>query len=350
MISGYVIDESTAEPIENVNVYISNTTFGSSTNKEGFYSIKSIPPNIHDLIVSVIGYKTVEQKIIIIKDSNIKQNFKLTPIIYEVSSIDISAPIPEQWLSDLEKFKIIFLGKTFRAKECVIENPEVLDFQSKSGTLSAIAQKPLTIKNKLLGYKIYCSSLNFEYTMNRNTWSWKITPHFEDLPSEDSIQIKKWDINRQVAYFGSMYHFLMSLKQNKLNQNGYYIYISDNSRITFSTERHSVFKVDYNSIIKPGYNNKFHKIKFNNFLLVKNHSIQDHITDFNDLQIEFGENYQNSWIKLKYGEMNIDEYGYPIEDKAFLVYGYWATLGIADLLPRYYKFNNDSNINDELEN
>jgi hypothetical protein len=37
--------------------------------------------------------------------------------------------------------------------------------------------------------------------------------------------------------------------------------------------------------------------------------------------------------------MTIDEYGYPTEENAFVVHGYWATLGVADLLPRYYQFN-----------
>jgi len=62
-ISGYVLDNSTSKPLENVNVYIANTTFGSSTDKEGFYIINSIPPNIHEIIVSIVGFNSIEQKI-----------------------------------------------------------------------------------------------------------------------------------------------------------------------------------------------------------------------------------------------------------------------------------------------
>ena len=53
--------------------------------------------------------------------------------------------------------------------------------------------------------------------------------------------------------------------------------------------------------------------------------------------------YQNSWLKLRHKEMTIDEYAYPIVENNFIVYGYWATLGIADLLPKYYEFNLQSN-------
>jgi hypothetical protein len=73
-------------------------------------------------------------------------------------------------------------------------------------------------------------------------------------------------------------------------------------------------------------------------LLVENYSTEDHIKNEYNFDIEFGETYMQSWIKLKYGKMTIDNYGYPVEDDAFIVHGYWATLGIADLLPRYFKY------------
>lgn len=339
-ISGYIIDNITAEPIESVNVYLANTTFGSSTDKDGFYIIKSIPPNIHELIVSVLGYNTLEQKLLVTKSSNIKHNFVLRPIIYEWPAIDITSTIPEQWLKNLKTFKDKFLGQSFRSEECLMLNPEVLNFRNESNILFASIEKPLIIINQNLGYKIYCNSLDFQYSGIRNTWSWAIKPRFEELPSGDSLQILRWKINRQIAYFGSMYHFLMSLKQNKLPEEDYSIFVSDKPLKFLSMEHNPVFKANIDSIKQPGIDKRYHKIKSNKFLLIKNHSIDDHFSFTDDFSAEFGETYQESWLKLKYGEMTIDEYGYPVEDDAFIVYGYWATLGVADLLPRYYNFKN----------
>jgi carboxypeptidase-like protein len=342
-ISGYILDNSTSKPLENVNVYITNTTFGSSTDREGFYIIKSIPPNVHELIVSIVGYETIEQKLIVKMDSKIKKNFKLIPLVYEVSAIDISSSIPEEWLKNLEIFKNVFLGQTFRAQQCRIENPEVLDLQEKSGLLTATAVQPLIIFNEVLGYKIHCNSLTFKYSMYNKTWNWTIKPRYEELPSKDSTQSLTWKANRQIAYFGSMYHFLMSLKNKQLEPNGYRIFTTDKSNIINSTINDMIFIANLDSIIYPAIDNIHYNLQFDNYLLIKNYSSENLFSDFKNSQIEIGNSYQNSWLKLKHNEMTIDEYAYPIVDNNFIVYGYWATLGIADLLPKYYEFNLRSN-------
>ena len=184
-ISGYVLDKSTSLPLENVNVYITNTTFGSSTDRDGFYMIRSVPPNIHELIVSIVGYKTIEHRLIMSKDSHLKQDFKLDPLVYEGSEIGITASIPEEWLKNLETFKEIFLGKTFRTEYCKIENPEILEFKYESGILNATSREPLIVTNEILGYKIYCNSLMFKYYKNNDTWNWIIKPRYEEIPAND---------------------------------------------------------------------------------------------------------------------------------------------------------------------
>ena len=335
-ISGVIIDNVTAQPIENVNVYIANTTFGSSTDKDGFYSIKSIPPNLHDFIVSAIGYTTIEQRVFVTKDSKIIHNFALRPFIYESSAIDVSATIPEQWLKNLEKFKDIFLGQSFRADYCKIENPEVLNFNDSTYIFKANIQNPLIIKNNILGYKIYCNSLDFQFNPRKNIWSWKIKPRFEEMISEDSSQINLWHLNRQIAYFGSMYHFLLSLKQNKSEEDNYSLFISEKPYKSMQSINNTTFKAEVDSIIRLNFIKQYHTLKFNKYLFVKNYSIENHIQNEDDIDIEFGNTFMESWIKLKFGEMTIDQYGYPVEDNAFIVHGYWATLGVADLLPKYF--------------
>ena len=93
------------------------------------------------------------------------------------------------------------------------------------------------------------------------------------------------------------------------------------------------------SLIKGGILENCSIIHFDKFLSIKNNLIKDHFANLYDLDLEMGEIFQKSWLKLKYGQMTIDEYGYPMEENAFIAHGYWATLGIADLLPKYYQFN-----------
>ena len=153
------------------------------------------------------------------------------------------------------------------------------------------------------------------------------------------MQLYEWNINRRLAYYGSMYHFLLSLKQDKLKDDEFKIFTSDKSGITHPTEHSNVFWAKRNSILKTGTVENYHTIHFSRYLLIKNHSIEEHFTQLEESNFQFGNTFQNSWLKLNFGEMTLDEYGYPVEENAFVVYGYWATLGIADLLPRYYELD-----------
>lgn len=43
-----------------------------------------------------------------------------------------------------------------------------------------------------------------------------------------------------------------------------------------------------------------------------------------------------SWLGLNYPSVTIDKYGYPLEDRAITIYGYWGELGIVSFLPKYF--------------
>ena len=49
-IAGKVLDEETDEPIFFVNVFLSNTTVGTTTDENGHYLIKNALPGAHDLV------------------------------------------------------------------------------------------------------------------------------------------------------------------------------------------------------------------------------------------------------------------------------------------------------------
>ena len=60
-ISGILFDKKTKEPIPNVNIYISNTTWGTTSNSDGTFKISSIFPGSHEIVFSMIGYETHTQ-------------------------------------------------------------------------------------------------------------------------------------------------------------------------------------------------------------------------------------------------------------------------------------------------
>lgn len=95
------------------------------------------------------------------KDSKIEKKIKLKPIVYEAQSIDITSTTPDEWLKNLKIFKNIFLGKTFRAEKCTLENAEVLEFNESASILKAASQNPLIIKNEILGFRVHCAACRF---------------------------------------------------------------------------------------------------------------------------------------------------------------------------------------------
>ena len=89
-IKGYVYDHETGEPVIFVNVAIAGSTFGSSTDVNGFFSIKKIPVGKYKLVAFGIGYDSsfinielkaddiLNEKITITKKSTILRGAKVT--------------------------------------------------------------------------------------------------------------------------------------------------------------------------------------------------------------------------------------------------------------------------------
>ena len=66
-VSGYVKDMANGESSVGTSVYIKEILKGTTTNNSGFYSI-TIAEGEYTLVVSYIGYKSIEQKITLNKN------------------------------------------------------------------------------------------------------------------------------------------------------------------------------------------------------------------------------------------------------------------------------------------
>lgn len=66
-IFGYVVDTNN-RGIELANVYLKGTTTGTSTNKNGYYSIEFEEIDSVTIVFSMVGYETIEQRVALRKD------------------------------------------------------------------------------------------------------------------------------------------------------------------------------------------------------------------------------------------------------------------------------------------
>jgi hypothetical protein len=317
-ISGHVLDQSTGKPIENVNVYIANTTRGMPTDQQGYYIIRNLPAGIHELVASMAGYQYSTRSVLLKMGSHLQADFHLTPIVYETSPTVVLGEVPREWLANLEKFKHYFLGQSEFAHQCEIENPEVLDFAwNSSNFFTATAIAPLVIFNRALGLKIDCVLVYFSWDGSNNKWSWSIKPKFAYLQPLDSAHSIRWKQNRRSANQGSLFHFLKTLIRQKLNEEGYLVYFVDHSGETIWGGAFQFISSDYSTIITPGRSADEWQISFRKYLYIKDY---------------YG---RVSWLKLNLAQVNLDSAGYTKDMNAVEVYGHWATQGVADLLPRY---------------
>lgn len=317
VIKGRVIEQSTGAPLQNVNIYISGTTWGTASDKNGYFRISSLPAGSHDLVASMIGYES-ENKVITLKEDMLYQvEFKLKEIHYELESVEVKGATPDEWIKQLEIFKKRFLGESAFATECIIKNPEIINFNWKSShELQADAEQPVIIINNALGYKINCELVSFLWDTKSQNIRFTVRPAFSELPDSTGLLKDKWNKNRKEVYLGSMDNFLRSAVQNTLSQNGFQVYQDE----TPSIEKKHMHHFDQQLV----------RIDGNEFVM----SFQDYLKI--DYVLNDPAHPEVSWIKLVYPQVTLDKYGYPVQQLPFEVYGYWAEKGLADMLPKYY--------------
>lgn len=88
-ISGKVSEKDTNEPIPYANVIIEGTTLGAATDNDGNYVILNVPPGLHKVTASIIGFQKVTvQDVRVNVDFTTRLDFKL-----KTSAVDLPAVV-----------------------------------------------------------------------------------------------------------------------------------------------------------------------------------------------------------------------------------------------------------------
>jgi outer membrane receptor protein involved in Fe transport len=94
-IAGRITDKATGESLAAANVIIVGTAMGTAANAEGQYTILNVPPGIHNLRVSLIGYGTVIiNDVRVYIDQTARVDVTLASEAIEGSEIVIVAQLP----------------------------------------------------------------------------------------------------------------------------------------------------------------------------------------------------------------------------------------------------------------
>ena len=86
MVSGKVISKEKQEVVDFATVYLKGTTYGCTTNEEGIYHLHA-PAGKYTLVVSAVGYETVEKPVTLVRGERIKMNVAVAPSVTELDEV-----------------------------------------------------------------------------------------------------------------------------------------------------------------------------------------------------------------------------------------------------------------------
>lgn len=326
MIRGRVVDESSGEPLVFVNVFIANTTIGTTTDTAGHYIISNIPYGTHELVVSMMGYEVVSVPLTFNQADMGEYDVKLKPRVLQFPEVKIEAEDMKQWRQDLDVFKREFLGRAGNSAQCLILNPEVLNFQidEESGSLIATAVEPLEIINRALGYRLYAILVSF--SLGKRTCQYVVKPKFEELVPADEREDSRWQHARIEAYNGSFRHFITALANSALNEEGFFIWETPN---LLSNELTSLNELAQQStLFSPSVYPFEIELVFPHYLRV------EYVLESDNFRRS---NTQISFLKLLYGSATVSTTGYSRGSNSIVKYGRWTYDRIAEELPFDYR-------------
>ncbi len=340
IISGQVKDIETGLPVGSVNVFLSNTTIGASTDSNGTFNITNIPSGIYDLVISRVGYQREIKITDLISADSLFYGIKLTPRIIQTTEFEITADRPIEWKEDLDRFKKVFIGKSKFAEKCDIHNSEVIDFRTNNDTLIAQTDSILYIENKALGYQIYIILKEFVWNVKEDYGHYLIYTFFKPMEASNAKEQSEWARNREKAYLGSFNHFLYTLLHQSSEKNMFRISSGPLKKLV-NGGGHYVNPEDFD--IKPIEGTPLHSLYFDGYIRIDYGKKADN---------EFSRGGQDSrglpvggivkvdlssasFLNMRSPCAYIDTLGNLFNPLAFEISGRWADKRVAELVPMY---------------
>ncbi len=223
-LKGRVVNAEDRKPLPFANVFLANTTKGTTTSDQGEFTLSQIPAGTQELVISYVGFQTQTLKIEPGKTEETLE-IRLKPNPNQLAEIKIKSKRDKNWNQRYELFTNLFLGTTPNSRNCKILNPEAVWIveDSTKTWMTVGSREPLVIENPSLGYRIKYQMEGFAYHQKQGYLSYIGYPVYEEMTPRRSSDPDEWRKNRALAYYGSITHFLKSLHQGTMEREGYRI-------------------------------------------------------------------------------------------------------------------------------
>ncbi|HMJ47731.1 MAG TPA: carboxypeptidase-like regulatory domain-containing protein, partial [Ferruginibacter sp.] len=333
-ITGKVISEETKLPLQGASVFAQNTTIGTATDVDGVFHLL-LPYGGYNLVVTFTGY-SIESHRITATDAGENLLFEMKQREKEMEEVSVVSTneVRNGWEKYGNFFMEQFIGRTINSAGCQVKNIEALKFyfSKKRNRLKVIANEPLQIVNNSLGYNIAYSLDSFTHDYSTQVSLYTGYPLFEEILPESTAQEERWKQARRQAYKGSILHFMRSIYNRNLKEQG--------------------FEVQY--LVRVNENEK--AITLRNFYAALNYKKDDStlMVDVHPNQQALGVIYTKEKPAGKYVELNpgdprsfqfsiltfapqqtitIEQNGYYFDQDDIAISEYWTWDKVADLLP-----------------
>lgn len=334
-ISGKILDEATKMPLPGASVFAENTTLGTATDNDGVFNLR-LPNGGYNIVITFTGYQT-ETKRVSTGDAGNTQ--MLIEIKKKEKSMDEFVVKSTSEVADgLAKygdfFMQNFIGRTVNGQQSYIKNKEALKFfyYRRAKRLKVLANAPLEIVNDALGYTIKYELDSFVHEYNTQVSVYTGYPLFQEMQAVNEAQQEKWNAARKAAYNGSILHFMRSLYQKKLQQEGFEIqFIVKNN----NAESAILLKNFYGAMNYKFYEDGNIVEVFPNqkevAVIYKNEETPALYLDSN---AGAPSKFQLSVVSFLPGEsLIIEQNGYYYDQKDITITSYWAWEKVGDMLP-----------------
>ena len=337
-IEGKVIDKNTRAPLQGASVFAQNTTFGIATDAAGNFKLK-LPNGGYELIVTFTGYETEAIRIsnATADDKSLLIEIKEKEKFLAEVSVVASNEVKDGWQKYGSFFTDNFIGKSEFSQQATIKNPEVLKFyfSKKRNRLKVLSAEPLVVENLALGYSIKFAIDSFTYEYNDNAAQFIGYPLFEEMhgtPEKENV----WQQNRSKAYNGSLLHFMRSLYNKKLAEEGFQVQFlvkyNDNENAIKVKNVYAAFNYDMDD------STGIVEFQPNQPNLVVIYLKQKPEAAYLNFDPKAKKDFQVSRLLMQEGEpINIEQNGYYFDQADLTTEGYWGFKKVGDMLPYDYK-------------
>ena len=90
-VTGHVLNKVSKEYIQFINISLKGTTLGTVTDATGHYFLKNLPTGKFIMVVSGVGYKTIEKELDLTSVKSVEMNFEMEEDQIMLESVVVSA-------------------------------------------------------------------------------------------------------------------------------------------------------------------------------------------------------------------------------------------------------------------